>query len=139
MTEISVSAGSIEKRVALFIAIRNKLKELNDAHEKAIESLVNRQKELQGELLQALAQAGASSIKTDCGTAISNTRYTASLNDGEMFMRFVQEHNAFDLLDRRANATAVKEYVKKHGVLPPGVSLSAIETLGVRSPREKAD
>jgi len=43
----------------------------------------------------------------------------------------------FDLLDRRANATACRELAEK-GTLPPGVKLNTIRTIGVRKPGEKA-
>jgi len=49
-------------------------------------------------------------------------------------MKFVVDNNKFELLDRRANATAVKDYVAANNVLPPGCNLSAICTVGVRRP-----
>jgi hypothetical protein len=53
-------------------------------------------------------------------------------------MKYVIDNNLFDLLDRKANVTAVKDHVKEKGALPPGVNLSAIETVGVRRPSAKA-
>jgi hypothetical protein len=44
----------------------------------------------------------------------------------------VKQHNKFELLDRRANATAVKAYVKDTNQLPPGCNLNAIQSIGVR-------
>jgi hypothetical protein len=47
-------------------------------------------------------------------------------------MAFVKTTNNYDLLDRKANVTAVKDYVSENGTLPPGVNLSSIKTVGVR-------
>jgi hypothetical protein len=44
----------------------------------------------------------------------------------------------FELLERRASATAVKDYAGKHGALPPGVKLNALRIVGVRKPGAKA-
>ncbi len=79
-----------------------------------------------------MEQAGADNIKTAHGTCYSTTRYTASLADPEAFMKFVRDTGSFDLLDRKANVTAVKDYVAEKSCLPPGVNLSAIKTVGVR-------
>jgi hypothetical protein len=54
------------------------------------------------------------------------------LADPEAFMKYVIDNQAFDMLDRKANVTAVKEYVQETGALPPGVNLSSIKTIGVR-------
>jgi hypothetical protein len=35
-------------------------------------------------------------------------------------------------MDGRANVTAVKDYVKEKGVLPPGCNLNALKSVGVR-------
>jgi hypothetical protein len=57
------------------------------------------------------------------------------LADPEAFMKFVIANQAYDLLDRKANATACRDYAAEHQNLPPGVNMSAVKTVGVRSPR----
>jgi len=54
-------------------------------------------------------------------------------------MDYVTTNKLFDLLDRRANTTAVKAFVKKNNQLPPGCNLSAVETVGVRRPGAAKD
>jgi hypothetical protein len=53
-------------------------------------------------------------------------------------MDFVLENKQFDLLERRASATAVKAYVEEHNMLPTGVNLNALSSIGVRRPPGKA-
>ena len=80
-----------------------------------------------------LPKHGADSVKTNEARA-STPRYSASLADPKAFMDYIKTHEAWDLLDRKANATAVKEFVAEKGFLPPGANLSAIRTINVRRP-----
>jgi hypothetical protein len=124
----------VEKRVGQYISIRDRLKEMDDEFEKKRAPLVELQNLLTGWMMQFLETSGADSIKTSAGTCFNSTRYSASLADPKAFMDFVIDQRNWDLLDRKANATAVRDYVAEKGSLPPGVNLSAIRTVNVRRP-----
>lgn len=128
----SPHAELFEKRVGQFVKVRDKIKEISDRHKVELEPLTSLQGELTAWLTERLETVGAESVRTKEGTAYSTTRYTASLADPQVFMDFVKANDLFDLLDRKANATAVRDYVEEHKALPPGVNLSAIRTVGVR-------
>ena len=130
--------AKVDERIGQYITCRDLIKEKTQAFEASIKELVDLQNKLTGWLQQFMAQAGADSIKSKEGTCYTSTRYTASLADPGAFMDYVIANKDFDLLDRKANVTAVKDHVKEKGVLPPGVNLSAIETIGVRRPSAKA-
>ena len=130
--------AKIEQRIAEYIECRDAIKLAKDEFEKSIAPLVELQNILTGRLQRFLETAGATSIKSKFGTCYSSTKYTASLADPKAFMDYVISTNQFDLLDRKANVTAVKDHVTEKGALPPGVNLSAIETVGVRRPTAKA-
>lgn len=130
--EAETPATTAEKRVKQYIAVRDALKAANDAHAEKIKPLVDLQNALTGWLQDFLEKAGAESVKTSEGTCYETTRYSASLADPEAFMKFVLDKQDFNLLDRKANVTAVRDYVEANGTLPPGVNLSAIKTVGVR-------
>jgi hypothetical protein len=84
-------------------------------------------------ILAFLDQHGMTGVKTRSGSVYVLTRPNASLNDPDAFMDYVKRHSAFDLMDRRANSTACREFADEHGKLPPGVSLNVVRTVGVRS------
>ena len=126
--------ATVDKRVEQYIKIRAHLKELDEAHEKVRAPFVEIQNVLQGWMQEFLTRTGSESVKTKHGTCYQSTRYTASLADPDAFMKFVIENNMFELMDRKANATACRDYVEEHKTLPPGVNISAIKTVGVRSP-----
>lgn len=129
----------IEKRIEQFRQIRDKLKAMEDAYDEARKPFVEIQNLLIGAISEHMKQQNVTSMKTAAGTATIQTRYSASLSDPDAFMTHVIAHSAFELMDRRANVTAVKDYVTKHaGEKPPGVNLSAVETLSVTKPRKKS-
>lgn len=129
--------ATVNKRVQQFIAIREALKQMEEKHEAEKKDLLEAKNLVAGWLQSFMENAGCESIKTEHGTCHFTTRTTASVADPALFMAFVIDNKQFDLLDRRANSTAVKEYVKEHGAQPPGVNLSSIKTVGVRRPGAK--
>jgi hypothetical protein len=120
------------KVVWQYVALRDKIKAMNEAHEKLMEPFVAAQNKLSAVITDHLDKSSVESIKTEFGTAYKSTRYTASLEDPDAFMNFVVSNNKFELLDRRANSTAVQDFVKETGALPPGAKISAMKTVGVR-------
>jgi len=122
----------IKERVGLYIALRDKIKSLEAEHKERLQPLKADLEALGGALAKFMEDTNSDGIKTEFGTCYLTTRWNASLADADAFMRFVQDTKEFDLLDRKANATAVRDYVKEHNALPPGVNLSSIQQVGVR-------
>lgn len=129
--------ATVQKRIGQYIDVRNALKKMADEHDARTKGMRELQEMLTGWMQKFLETAGADSVKTKLGTVYNTTRYSASLADPEAFMKFVRDTGNFDLLDRKANVTACKEYVAEHNTLPPGVNMSAIKTVGVRAPTKK--
>lgn len=130
-----------QQRIAEFITVRDTLKKMDEDHKAKCKPLRELQEMLSGWLMQFLDRLGEgkNSIATEAGTAYTSTRYTTSLADPDLFMKYVIDNELFDLLDRGANPTAVKEYVQTHKSLPPGCNLNAITTVGVRKGKGKTE
>ena len=123
----------INQLVRDYVEARDILKILDAKYETKRKPIVEFQMKTSGRIQQFMVDNKITKgVKTDAGTAYVSTRYTTSLADPEAFMQHVINNKDFDLLDRRANATAVKEYVGKNNSLPPGCNLNAIQTVGVR-------
>ena len=122
----------LDKWVQQFLWARDTKKRLEDEYEEKVKELKEIMEQIQGRLQTFLDTHGLSNAKTKYGTVHHTTRYTASLADPKAFMDFVISTGKFELLDRKANATAVKDYVGEHSQLPPGCNLSAITSVGVR-------
>lgn len=138
MTETTTDAATkVEEAVDLYLALRARKKKIEDRHEEELAPVNEKLNSLTTWLQDFLESNGAQSIKTKHGTAHTTTRYTASLADPQAFMNYVIENSAFDLLDRKANSTAVRDFVEANKAPPPGVNLSAIRTVNVRKPTGK--
>jgi len=137
--ELAVVKGDgVSKRIAQYRLIDAKLAELNEEHEKSLKPLANIKALLQGYFEQFLTNTGQQTAVTPGGTIHWNHRTTSSLEDPQAFMDWVIANERFDMLDRRANATAVKDYAEREHMLPPGAKLNTIRTVGVRKPGDKA-
>lgn len=133
-SETTLKGGDVlmEKRIAQYVQVRDTIKERNDKFASEMQPLIETQNMLTAWLTQKLETVGAESVKTKAGTAYTTTRYSATLADPQVFMDFVKTNDKFELIDRKANATAVRDFVETTGSLPPGVNLNAIRTVGVR-------
>lgn len=133
------ASAEMEKRVAQYVQIRDFVRQMDENHKRAREPYTKVLDRLQGMMEEFLNNSGVKSAKTERGTFYQSTRVTATLADPEAFIRFVERTAKFDLLERRANATAVRDYVKENGALPPGCTLNQINTIGVRRPGAKKE
>lgn len=124
--------AKFERFIEAYVKLRDRLQDATKAFEETQKGDKDLMNMLTAWLTNRLEAVGAESVKTKAGTAYTTTRYTASLADPKAFMDFVLANNKLELLDRKANSSAVRDYVQETGGLPPGANLSAIRTVGVR-------
>jgi membrane protease subunit (stomatin/prohibitin family) len=122
----------IDKRVAQYVMIRDEIEAIEERHRQELKPFVKAKERLTGELLEFLDGNGLKSAKTTAGSIRISVRHTGVCTDPDRFMDFVFEHNLRDLIDRRANGVACRDYAEAHdGVLPPGVKINSMRTIGV--------
>lgn len=129
--------NKIDDYVAKYIAIRDRRREIKKSFDTEDKELRDVQELLAGRLRMFMDENKLENLKTAHGTCYTTTQFSASLADPDAFMAYVVANQKFDLLDRRANATAVKAFVEVHHSPPPGCNLSAIQQVGVRRKGEK--
>jgi len=130
-------AEDIDKRVEQYIQIRDLLKAVDERWNAERKPLLELQERLAGIIRSSMDDLNVTNMKSRAGTCFLSTRYTASLADPEAFMQYMMASGEFELLDRKANTTAVRDYVERHNTLPPGVNLTSLQTVGVRRPTGK--
>jgi hypothetical protein len=128
----------VNKWIEQYVFVRDCILKMKERHETELHDLVDIQNKLTGRLQEFMDTVGVDSVKSEHGTAYSSTKFSTALADPGAFMQYVISTQKFELLDRKANVTAVKAHVQEHGDLPPGVNLSSIKTLGVRRPTKKS-
>lgn len=119
-------------RVSQFVELRDKIKAIKERHEAELVPYQAAKEKLEALMLGYLQSVKTNNMATDSGTAYVSTRVSATIKDGEAFWKFVKEHELFDLMDKRANAPAITDYITTHGQPPPGVNYSTMLVLGVR-------
>ena len=67
------------------------------------------------------------------GTGYWQTALKASVANPSLFWEHVVEHKAYDLVENRASAKAVKSWIDGHNTPVPGVNFSQIEVFKVRA------
>lgn len=123
---------TFDELVEQFVKLRDKLKEADDAHKERTKMARAHLEVLNGKLLEKLNTTGGESVKTKFGTAYRTTRRSATIADGDLFRGYVINNSAFDLVDWKANANAVDDFIKNAGSPPPGVNFTTAFTVGVR-------
>lgn len=136
------TVNNIAKRVEQFVAVRSRRRELKQRFVEQDAPLAEAQNLLSAEILRYLHDSGQQNTKI-AGTghlAFITEKASAALADPHAFMEYVKQHQAFDLLDRKANVTAVKDFIKAHeGNPPPGVNYSVFQTVNVRTGKGNGD
>jgi hypothetical protein len=122
----------ISKRVDQYVRLRDLIKSQDDEHKEKMKPYREALEKLNGLLLAHLNQIGGDSVKSDAGTVYRTEKKSASIADGDAFMRYVIDNEAFDLMDRKANVTAVVDYIQENNAPPPGVNFSSTYVVGVR-------
>jgi hypothetical protein len=129
----------LDTRVDQYVKLRDKIKEIEDKQKEAIRPYKEALDQLNNTILSALDQIGVESVRTQYGTAYRLEKKSASFADKEAFWTFVVATGQWDLLDYKANVTAVKAFIDKQieekeptPVPPPGVNYSVRYEVGVR-------
>jgi hypothetical protein len=121
-----------EKRVSQYVQLRDELKRMDDEHADRKRPLTALKEKLEAQMLEYIQATNSNSISTNAGTMYITPRKSASLADPAAFMEYVIKNNAWDLLDRKANVTAVEDFINEHEAPPPGCNFSTRLTIGVQ-------
>lgn len=126
-------AITLDKLTAAYIKLRDhryqKAREF-DAEDKRLEEEMNT---LEQEMLNICKQNNASSIRTEHGTVIRQTKSRYWTNDWDSMYQFIKEHGAFGLLEKRLHQTHMKEFLSENpDKLPMGLNVEREYTVVVR-------
>lgn len=130
---------TFEAMAEQYVRLRDTIKEADRVHAEKLAPAKEYMDKLEAAMLDKLQTTGQDSAKTKAGTIYRSTRKSATIADGAAFREFVINDQEFDLVDWRANANAVAEWIDNtgNGQSPPGVNYSTMVTVGVRRPTGK--
>jgi hypothetical protein len=122
----------IGKRVAQYVKLRDLIGDMEEAHKEAVKPYKHALDQLNNLLLDHLNAIGADHVATPAGTVHKTTKKSATIADRSVFRDWVISQQDWDLVDLRANSTAVEDHIKTHNEPPPGVNWSTYAVVGVR-------
>lgn len=118
-----------DQLLRVYAKMRDKLEQL----EAMTSKLEKDMKTVKAALLEHCKTNGVESIKTQYGTAYRTVRTTYSTSDWESFHKFVLEHQAPYLLEKRLHQGAIKEFLADNPELvPPGLNSSSEFTMTIK-------
>ena len=130
---------TIEKVIDAYLKLRIE-KEIKDAkHREEIKLLKDKMTKLEGWIKTQADEQGVTSFRTEHGTAFLTTSDYANVADWDSVLRYIQKHEAFDLLEKRVSKMAVRGYIDLHKSVPPGVNYGTAISVSVRKPTVKAE
>jgi len=122
-----------DKLAEVYIKIRDKRAELKEQYEAEDEGLKAQQEMLAEKMLDLCKDLNADSIKTPAGTIIRkvDTRYWTT--DWDSMYQFIQENDAYPLLEKRLHQTNLKQFLEENpDLLPAGLQADSKYTVVVR-------
>ena len=117
----------------LFIALRDRRSRRKTSYQADDEDDRMKQDKIEIEFLRRFGERGIDNVSAHgVGTAYKSTRSSATVADWDSFLDHVQSNDAWELLERRVNKTAVEQFKAVNDDLPPGVNWSVSQVVNFR-------
>jgi hypothetical protein len=130
MTEKTIDA---DKLVKVYIKMRDAKAHMVAEHEAKVLELEEKMALIEHELLDICKATGQDGGKTSHGsfTRTVKTRYWT--NDWDAMYRFIKDHDAVELLERRVAQLNMKTFLQENpGLLPEGLNVDSKYSITVR-------
>ena len=125
----------VSKLAKTFIKIRDARSTLKKEYEAKDKELVEAQDQIKTALLDYCEENDVESVRTDEGTFFRSVRNRYWTSDWESMHKFIIEHKSPELLEKRLNQTAMREYLEENPEdYPKGLNVDAVYTITVRKP-----
>jgi hypothetical protein len=127
----------LEKAIKSYLALRTKIAEIEGAAKKETGKLRVLMAQLEAYIKQRADEEGITNVTTDYGTGYWTTHYSCTVANPSAFFDYVVNTAKFELLEKRASKSAVKEYIDENGSVPPGVNFGSYSAFNVRAKDNK--
>lgn len=124
--------------VAAYRKVRAAISDAEAAHEERIKVLKDQLELLSAELLNFCNEQNLDSVRTPEGTISRRVQTRYWTTDWDSMHRFVMEHEAPFLLEKRLNSTNLKQFLEENpDAFPAGLQVDNKYVIQVRKPSEK--
>ena len=130
---MNVDSLTADDLASIYIKIRDKRAEIKEQYEAQDNDLKEQMELLSERMLSICQDQEADSIKTKSGTIIRkiDTRYWTS--DWESMYDFINEHDVYELLEKRIHQTNMRQFLEENpNLLPAGLMADSKYSIVVR-------
>ena len=129
MTEETIP---MDKLVRMYTKMRAAVQDLD----KQIENIKEQQQQVKNAMKDQMQALGTKSVRTDFGTITLKEKSRYYTQDWDSFKKFIVEHDAVDLLEKRIAQLNMQTFLDENPSLhPPGLSSLAEFDIAVTKPR----
>lgn len=128
----------LDKLAKVYRKMRDQISELTKEYDTQVELLKAQQDEIKNAMKEQMQALGVTSVRTDQGTVVLSVKTRYSTADWDSFKKFVLEHDALDLFEKRIAQTNMKQFLDENpGIVPPGLNSNSEYDVSVRKPTSK--
>lgn len=122
----------MDKLARMYMKMRTAIQDLD----KQIEDIKEAQQHVKNAMKDQMLALGTKSVRTDFGTISLKEKTRYYTQDWDSFKKFVIEHDAVDLLEKRIAQSNMQTFLEENPSLhPPGLSNTAEFDISVTKPR----
>ena len=122
-----------DRLVKAYVRIREERNRIAKEHDMKDAELKEQLEAIEHELLEMCKSVGADSLKTQFGTVSRKVLKRFWTSDWHSFHKFVKEHDALDLFERRISQTNMQQFLEENPeVLPQGLNVDSKYTVSIR-------
>jgi len=127
------SNPTLDKLTKVYLRMRDAKEAMTDAYKKQVADLEEQMAVVEAQMLETCKLFNADSIRTPHGTIVRSVKSRYWTNDWDSMYRFIEEHGAFALLEKRLHQTHMKEFLSENpDLLPAGLNVESAYTVVVR-------
>ena len=135
MTETESETIPLDRLAKIYRKIRSEITTLTQDYDTKVEALKAQQEELKNAMKDMMKTMGVTSVRTAQGTVVLSIKTRYNTQDWDSFKKFVVEHDAVDLLEKRIAQTNMSQFLEENpGLVPPGLNSHAEYDISVRKP-----
>ena len=135
MTETETETIPLDRLAKIYRKIRSEIATLTQEYDTKVEALKAQQDELKNAMKDMMKTMGVTSVRTAQGTVVLSVKTRYNTLDWDSFKKFVVEHDAVDLLEKRIAQTNMSQFLEENpGLVPPGLNSHAEYDISVRKP-----
>lgn len=125
---------TVDKVIKKYMALRTEKERVEAAAKAEVAEIKKTLDMLEAWLMKKADEDGVTSFKTDHGTAFLSTTDFAGVEDWNAVLQFVQENDAWDMLQKSVSKVAVRGYLEEHKEVPPGIKYGTKLDINIRKP-----